>query len=197
MMHGPPDESLFLKYRADGDLEAFGRLYDRYGPAIFRFLLRLLRDRHAAEDLVQQVFLRVHESRSAYDPRRSFRTWIFTIARRLAINWAERGAAAIESDPPDIEDEAPSPEHRAIVRDEARAVERALASLSREDAEVLLLAKYEGLSYEQIGEVVGCASDAAKMRVHRALKRLTEGLAGQRESFPKPPRVHDPGAADA
>ncbi len=177
MTNGPSDESLFLKYRADGDLEAFGRLYDRYGPAVFRFLVRLLHDRAAAEDLVQHVFLRVHESRAAFDPRRSFRTWIFTIARRLAVNWAARtGGAATETDPPDLEDEAPSPEHRAIVRDEARALERALSSLSREDAEVLLLARYEGLSYEEIGEVVGCTSDAAKMRVHRALKRLAERL---------------------
>ena len=177
MTNGPSDETLFLKYRAHGDLEAFGRLYDRFGPALFRFLLRLLRDRAAAEDLAQQVFLRVHEARGAFDPRRSFRTWIFTIARRLAVNWAARaGSAPTDTDPPDLEDEAPSPEHRAIVRDEVRAVERALSYLSREDAEVLLLARYEGLSYEEVGEVVGCTSDAAKMRVHRALKRLAERL---------------------
>ena len=186
-MSNRPDESLFIQYRADGDLEAFGQLYDRYGSAIFRFLLRFLRDRPAAEDLAQQVFLRVHEARSAFDPRRSFRTWIFTIARRLAVNWSVRGGGVSnESDPSELEDEAPSPEHRAIVRDEARAVERALSSLSREDAEVLLLAKYEGLSYEDIGEVVGCTSDAAKMRVHRALKRLIERLEEPRQPLVKP-----------
>jgi RNA polymerase sigma-70 factor (ECF subfamily) len=187
MTNGPPDESLFVKYRADGDLEAFGRLYDRYGPAVFRFLLRLLHDRPAAEDLTQQVFLRVHESRGAFDARRRFRTWIFTIARRLAANCAARGGSTVtEADPPDVEDAAPSPEHRAIVRDEARAVERALSSLSRDDAGVLLLAKYEGLSYEEIGGVVGCSADAAKMRVHRALKRLAEQLAEPREKLARP-----------
>ena len=182
-----PDEVLFVRYCADGDLEAFGELYDRYGPAIFRFLLRLLRDRAAAEDLVQQVFLRIHEARAAFDPRRSFRTWIFTIARRLAANWSARGGRGMnEPDPSEIEDGAPSPERRAIVRDEARAVERALSTLSREDAEVLLLAKYEGLSYEDIGEVVGCTSDAVKMRVHRALKRLAERLVEPRERLATP-----------
>ena len=189
MRHRPRDESLFVKYRADGDLEAFGCLYDRYGQAVFRFLLRLLRDRAGAEDLVQQVFLRVHESRGAYDPRRSFRTWIFTIARRLAVNWTARsGSTAAEADRPDLEDGAPSPERRAIVRGEARAVERALASLAREDAEVLLLARYEGLSYQEIGEVVGCRADAAKMRVHRALTRLAEHLPEPRERLRKPPK---------
>ncbi len=174
------DEELFARYRERGDLEAFGQLYDRYASGIFRFLRRFLRDAVAAEDLTQQAFLRMHEARSAFDARRSFRTWAFTIARRLALNWRARGVSA-SSAAEDLSDQVPSPEGQVIARDELQRVERTLARLSRDDAEVLLLFKYEGLSHAEIGEVVGCSPDAAKMRVHRALKRFMEHLSEARK----------------
>ena len=180
----PTDEALFLRYREHGDLEAFGRLYDRCGPAIFRFLQRLLRDQAAAEDLTQLAFLRIHEARASFDAGRTFRTWAFTIARRLALNWLEReghgrrtirGLDSAESGL-EVEDPAPTAERRVIARQELRRVEQALSELAPDDAMVVLLCKYEGLSYAEIGSVVGCSTDAAKMRVHRALKRLAERL---------------------
>lgn len=183
-MTGPSDETLFEGYRARGDLDAFGQLYDRYGAALFRFLRRLVGDPAAAEDLTQLAFLRMHEARASFDRGRSFRTWAFTIARRLALNWLERerhghrattdlddGERAL-----DLEDRSPSPERRLLARDELRRVERALGELSPDDAAAILLCKHEGLSYAEIGEVVGCSADAAKMRVHRALRRLAERL---------------------
>ena len=178
----PTDEALFLRYR-EGDLEAFGRLYDRHAGPIYRFLVRFLRDATGAEDVAQHTFLRIHEARDSFDERRGFRTWIFTIARRLAVNWLERHGSSVEGElEGELPDPAPSPEHRAMARDEASVVERALRALSREEAEVLLLSRYEDLSYAQIGEVVGCSADAAKMRVYRALKRLGERMAAESQS---------------
>ena len=182
-MTDPADEALFEGYRERGDLDAFGQLYDRYGPALFRFLRRLVGDAAAAEDLTQLAFLRMHEARESFDCRRSFRTWAFTIARRLALNWFERERGrrtpADRDDPErpiDAEDPAPGPERQLLARDELRRVERALAELAPDDAAAVLLCKHEGLSYAEIGEVVGCSPDAAKMRVHRALRRLAERL---------------------
>lgn len=175
----PTDEALFLCYCERGDLESFGQLYDRYGVALLRFLRRLVRDPAAAEDLVQQAFLRMHEARASFDSAHSFRTWAFTIARRLAFNWLERERhVAAPGLREDTVDPAPSPERMTIVRNDVQQLERAFASLSREDVEIVLLAKYESLSHQQIGEIVGCSADAAKMRLHRALKRLAAQLPG-------------------
>ena len=174
----PTDEALFLRYREEGDLDAFGQLYDRHAAAIYRFLVRLFRDASGAEDVAQHTFLRVHEARNSFDERRGFRTWIFTIARRLALNWLERRGLPAEGElEGELPDPSSSPEQRVMAREDASAVQRALMALSREEAEVLLLSRYEDLSYAQVGEVVGCSADAAKMRVHRALKRLAERVA--------------------
>ena len=184
------DEALFVRYREQGDLEAFARLYDRYATPVYRFLVRLLRDGAAAEDVTQHAFLRIHEGRHSFDERRSFRTWIFTIARRLAVNSLERhGSSGHEDLDEELADPLPSPERRAVARDEARAVERALRTLATEDAEVLLLSRYEDLSYEEIGEVIGCSPDAAKMRVHRALKRLAERIVADLQPTREPGSV--------
>lgn len=179
----PSDEALFLRYRDDGDVEAFESLYDRYAAHVHGFLLRLLGDSAGAEDVAQHTFMRVHAARDSFDERRGFRTWIFTIARRLAMNWLERrGPPADEQLERELPDPLSSPERRALARDEARAVERALRALSRGDAEVLLLSRYQDLSHAEIGEVVGCSADAAKMRVHRALKRLAVIMAEESRS---------------
>lgn len=173
----PTDEELFSGYGENGDMEAFGLLYDRYSRGIFRFLWGLVRETAAAEDLVQQTFLKAHEARASFDPHKSFRTWIFTIARRAAINWREREGHRDHPEVPEsVSDPSPTPEALAIARQEAAVVGQALSSLSGEDAEAILLFKYEGLSYEEIGKVVGCSGNAAKMRVHRALRRLFDKL---------------------
>lgn len=173
----PRDEALFVRYCESGDPGAFASLYDRYGAAIHGFLRRFVGGAAAAEDLAQHTFLRIHEARDAFDARRSFRIWAFTIARRVAFNWLERHrTSGGEERVPDLVHPGPSPEERTIARDEMRAVERALASLDSRDVEVILLAKHEGLSYQEIGAITGCSADAAKMRVHRALRRLAKRL---------------------
>jgi RNA polymerase sigma-70 factor (ECF subfamily) len=179
------DETLFARYRDTGDPEAFGSLYDRYASGLLRFLRVLVRDRASAEDVLQQSFLKIHSARAAFDENRSFRPWAFAIARRAALNWREREARRAHPEiPDDHPDPSPSPEDLAGAREQIAAVQSALSRLSPQDAEVLILFKYESLSYPEIGEVLGCSSDAAKMRVHRALRRLVDrlpdGLRGTR-----------------
>ena len=179
----PSDEILFVRYRDTGDERTFEALYDRYGAAVYRFLRRLARNPAAAEDLTQQVFLRVHEARASFDAHRSFRAWIFTIAHRLALNWLGAHAQALEhGELADYPDPAPSPEIRAMASLELSRVERALEGLLREDVEVLLLRKFEGLSFSETATALGCSEDAAKMRAHRALKRLAERLGTEAKS---------------
>ena len=182
-LSSPSDEELFVRYRDSGEERAFEALYDRYGAAIYRFLRRLARNSAAAEDLTQQVFLRVHEARASFDVRRSFRAWVFTIAHRLTLNWLGAHAQAIEhGELADHPDAAPSPETRAMASLELSRVERALEGLPGEDVGVLLLRKFEGLAFSEIAAALGCSDDAAKMRAHRALKRLAERLGTEAKS---------------
>lgn len=177
------DEDLFQRYRTRADADAFATLYDRYAAPVHAFLGRFLRNAVAAEDLVQQTFLRVHEARAAFDARLSFRTWIFTIARRLAINFVERERRIGGPTSDEVADRRPTPEEHAISRSELLRLQDALAGLSDDDATIVLLAKFEGLTSEELGQVLDCSADAAKMRLHRALRRLGERLtAGHPET---------------
>lgn len=170
------DEDLFVRY-AGGDEAAFGVVYDRFAQPIYRFLRRFLGDGSAAEDLTQQVFLRVHQARASFDATRSFRTWIFTIARRLALNALDaRARAPAMGGSVDVPSALPSPEAEVARRDAAAALDAALMTLSPDERDVLLLSKYEDLSYAELGEIAGCSADAAKMRVHRALRKLGKAL---------------------
>lgn len=179
------DEELFVCYREQADAAAFAEIYDRYGGAVFGFLLRFVRDRGAAEDVVQQTFLRIHESRESFDAGLNLRTWIFTIARRLAINWIERERRSVGPPSEHTVDHAPSPEQHAVARAEVRRVEDALAQLAPEDASAVILARFEGLTSAELANVFGCTPDAAKMRLHRALRRLGD-ILGQSLSVRTP-----------
>lgn len=175
----PSDEAVFLRFRDEGSASAFAEIYDRFGKPVYRFLWRMVRERGAAEDLTQQTFLRIHEHRDSFDPRQTFRTWIFTISRRLALNWLERERLRRHDSEDSGEIPAPvsSPEAFALLREDVRRVETALARLSHDDREVILLCKFEELSHEEVGTVLECSPDAAKMRLHRALRRLADLLA--------------------
>lgn len=176
MGKGSTDEELFQRYRTRADADAFASLYDRYAAPVHAFLSRFLRNALAAEDLVQQTFLRVHEARAAFDARLSFRTWIFTIARRLAINFMERERRVGSPLAEELVDRQPTPEEQVVARSEVRRLQDALAGLSDDDATIVLLAKFEGLTSDELGQVLECSADAAKMRLHRALRRLGERL---------------------
>lgn len=179
------DEELFDRYRDRADAGAFAAVYDRYAAPVHAFLSRFVRNAVAAEDLVQQTFLRVHEARAAFDSRLSLRTWIFTIARRLAINFLERERRSVGSPAEEPADGRPSPEEQTITRSEIDRIQEALAELSDEDATIVLLARFEGLTSMELGQVLDCSADAAKMRLHRALRRLGERLH-ERRLKPRP-----------
>ena len=181
------DEILMAAYQA-GNQDAFGELFDRYSGRVYGFLVRRLGDVAAAEDLHQEAFLRLHRGRDSYDPERPFRAWLFTILHNL-VNDARRsgararkvyGAPAAESaddarvgrDPIDEQ----SPERVVAARESSRAISRALSALPPDEATVLILARLEGFSYEDIGSVIGRSATAAKQLAYRALKRVRADL---------------------
>lgn len=180
------DDQLMAAVRA-GEASAFTELYERHGAALLTFLARSIGDRVLAEDLLQETFVRVYRARDTYGSEGQFRAWLFTIARRLVIDW-RRSQKIVWSDDPAALDTTASPTgaaDRADVRDLVVRLERALRGLPEGQREVVLLSRYAGLDAARIAEVTGSTPGGVRVTLHRALHALSELLdetGGERDS---------------
>jgi len=181
------DDELMLRVRA-GDTQAFTELYERHGAALLTFLTRLTGDRRLGEDLLQETLIRVYRSRGEYEATGRFRAFVFTIARRLVIDWRRSQKGTPLEDPEALETlEAPErPEDRADATDMAGRLEAALRRLPAGQREIVLLSRYAGLRAEEIAQVTGSTPGAVRVGLHRALRQLRELIepdesSGQRE----------------
>ena len=175
-----PDEILMAAYQA-GNEAAFSELFERYAGSVYGFLVRRLGDRSAAEDLYQEAFLRLHRARDTYDSARPFRAWLFGIVHHLltdALRSRTRlpdttslhempGEGTLEQGAGDT-----SPEGLVALRQSSMALSRALSTLPSDEATVLILARIEGLPYDDIAAVLGRSAAATKQLAYRALKRV-------------------------
>lgn len=169
------DHALMLAVR-DGELDALGELFERHHGPLFGFLVKLTGQRTAAEDITQTVFQRMLKYRHTYRDNGSFTAWMYHLARRCAADhFRKSNAAPYATDPADLEDQADDAPHaaeRATTRDDHALLHTALARLDRDDREVLLLARFEELSFAEISGILECSVGAAKVRAHRALHEL-------------------------
>lgn len=170
-----------------GSEPAFSELYERHAGSIYGFLVRRLGNAALAQDAYQEVFLRVHRARNTYDRARPFRAWLFGIAHNLLTDTLRSQAAVLETSSFDESvmtpegDEQPqleiasdrrSPEELALARQSSSALTRVLVMLPSDEATVLILARLEGLSYDDIGSILGRSASATKQLAYRALKRV-------------------------
>lgn len=158
----------------DGDLANLGLLFERYHVALFDFLSRMTGDRIAAEDLVQDIFVRILKYRSTYRDGGSFETWLFRIARNARADYfrtrrlLEPLAAEVLQQP-----EPGAGPLRRLESDRDRArLKQALLQLREDTRELIVLARYRGMKHEQIAELLGIEAGAVKVRIHRALREL-------------------------
>ncbi|HVV49265.1 MAG TPA: RNA polymerase sigma factor [Polyangia bacterium] len=191
----PSDEQLLAAYRG-GDVRAFERLLARYEKPIWSFLRRFVRDAEAAEDLLQEVFLRVvrdaQASAAGWKGEAKFSTWLYTIARNLCIDRARRaavrdassidGAREAEAEAPAGLHEriaAPGPATDAVVagRQAARRIDRAVAELPDDQREVFLMREVMEMPFAEIASVVGASEPTVKSRMRYALEKLRAALA--------------------
>lgn len=172
------DDELMVRVRA-GDVQAFTELYERHRAALFTFLSRLTGDRQLGEDLLQETFVRLYRSRGTYEGTGRFRAFLFTIARRLVIDWRRRQSATWREDPEALGTlEAPErAEDRAEARDLAERLEAALRRLPASQREIVLLSRYAALSTDEIAQLTGLTPGAVRVALHRALRRLRELIA--------------------
>lgn len=155
-----------------GDRGAFELLFERFSRRLVRFLTNMVGPTQA-KDLAQITFLKVHENRHRYRVGASVASWIFTIARNSALDFLRSAPKRREVYGGD--DDAPAPE-RAHDRLRDDLVRAAIHGLPDDQRQVILLHWYGGLTFEEVGEVVGATGAAVRVRAHRAYQKLRGSL---------------------
>jgi RNA polymerase sigma-70 factor, ECF subfamily len=181
------DVQLMLDVKA-GDDASFNLLLQKYRTPLINFLYRMVRDSATAEDLAQEVFLRVYRARKQYSPSAKFTTWLFRIATNLALNSVRDNRHRhmdVSIDAPVEEDEAPLQlpardmriDEHMIERDRADFIRQAIASLPEKQRVAVLLHKYEEMDYAEIAKILECSESALKSLLFRAYETLRVQLA--------------------
>lgn len=184
-----PDVRLMLRVR-DDDADAFRQLVERYQDRLTSVLTYQVGDRTRAEDLAQEVFLRVYRSRKRYEPGAKFSTWLFTIANNVGLNalrgLARRKESSMAVQTPDQTGEftlqpaaasAAMPTRQADRKELQAEVRRAIETLGERQRMAVMLAKFEHLGYAEIGEVMGVQPQAVKSLLARARENLRAALS--------------------
>ena len=166
------DEQLMLAYR-DGDAGAFETLYARHRGALYRFVLRSLKDRAIAEELFQEAWIRVIEARDRYAPSARFSTWLYTIAHNLLVDhWRKKGLSLVSLETDDVPVESANPVRQLEGRESLARFLRALEALPPAQREAFLLHEEAGLSVAEIAAATGSNEEAAKSRLRYAMAKL-------------------------
>jgi RNA polymerase sigma-70 factor (ECF subfamily) len=183
-----PDEELVAQLSRQ-DVQAFETLYDRYGNLVYSVSLRILTDVQAAEDVVQEVFLRVWRKPDHYSTARGrFLTWLMSVARNRAIDELrsrgrrlrfEVGSAPLDGDGP-RSDESDDPALAAVLADQRSAIRGALGTLPPEQRSAIELAYYRGLTQQEIAQTLGEPLGTVKTRIRLGMQKMRTALAEMR-----------------
>lgn len=184
----PSDEELMIRVKEDDDQRAFQILVQRYRKPILNFVYRFTGNQDMAEDLSQDVFLRLWMSSRTYLPLSKFTTFLYTIAKNLCLNALakSRNSPYVQSlNEVDLDnsnlnglaDLSSSPEREAIAREIGNKVEEAVSKLSPEHRLVFVLTQYHGLPYQEVAQIVQCPIGTVASRKNTAIKQLREKLS--------------------
>ncbi len=174
-------ESVAMDRYARGEAAAFAELYQALSPRLFRYLMRMSRDRAKAEDLLQQTFLRMHHARASFTEGSDVVPWSYAIARRLFIDSTRRHrrevlASGDEAPGEEAASELPDGEQLARARQLSTAIAKELERLPSAHREAYQLVREEGLSMAEAAAVLGTTVAAVKLRAHRAYDGLRVAL---------------------
>ncbi|HEX2917588.1 MAG TPA: sigma-70 family RNA polymerase sigma factor [Edaphobacter sp.] len=184
------DSDIMLQLRA-GNMAGFDYLVQKYRKPIIHFMYRMVHNQAVAEELAQEVFLRVYRSRETYRAEARFSTWLYRIATNLGVNHArdtrhERNASTIYLDQvdsetgmtPDIADSTPGAESDLLRDERLQEIRQHVLALPERQRMAVLMHKYEGMDYKQIGDVLKLSESATKSLLFRAYQTLRVKLKG-------------------
>jgi RNA polymerase sigma-70 factor (ECF subfamily) len=186
-----PDEEL-VRHFNDGEAAAFELLLRRYQRPLFNFILRSVRDRDRAEELLQDVFLKVVQRSSEFQGNSKFSTWLYTLARNLCIDTSRKmvfrrhrsldaplrdGEAEGQTLLDRVAGDAPGADRAVIGQDLKERIAQAVDELPDEQREVFLMRELQNMAFKDIAEVVGVPENTVKSRMRYALERLQRALA--------------------
>jgi RNA polymerase sigma-70 factor (ECF subfamily) len=182
------DAEIMLRVR-EGDDSGFSILIEKYRKQIVHFMFRMSRNQAVAEELAQEVFLRVYRSRQTYRAEAKFSTWLYRIATNLGVNHArdtkyERTAQNVYLDQPDAEtgttpdvaDSTLSVEQELVREERMTAIRKHVMALPERQRNAVLMHKYQEMDYKEIGEVLKLSESATKSLLFRAYQTLRENL---------------------
>ena len=180
------DAELMLRVK-EGDSASFGVLLEKHRNPVIHFLYRMVQNPAVAEELAQEVFLRVYRSRASYEPTAKFTTWLFRIATHLALNSLrdrknerkqESLDDAFESQPVrQVSDARPNVEQLMLYQARLAEVKQAIQTLPEKQRAAVLMHKYEEMEYSQIARALNCSESAVKSLLFRAYETLRARLA--------------------
>jgi RNA polymerase sigma-70 factor (ECF subfamily) len=182
------DAAVMLRVKT-GDEAAFNYLVQKYRRAMVSFMFRMAHNSAAAEDLAQEVFLRVYRSRENYEPSAKFTTWLYRIATNLAVNHArdtrhERPENQVSLDEPDtdtgltvdVADDSLTAEQRILRQERMQAIRQKVQALPERQRMAVIMHKYQQMDYRQIAEVLKLSESATKSLLFRAYETLRNQL---------------------
>jgi RNA polymerase sigma-70 factor, ECF subfamily len=164
----------------NGSMDDFASLYAALERPLSRYLWTFVRNQAIAEELLQDTFLQLHRARHTYTPPRPVKPWIYAITRHVALMHLRSRRRRPEFTVEERFPEVPVLPEVGTLADES-VLQRLLAMLPRPAQEVLVLHHMLGLSFEEVGRVIGVSAGAAKVRAHRALKAIRQNLAEEEE----------------
>jgi len=182
------DADIMLRVKT-GDQSAFEYLVQKYRRPMVSFMYRMARNSAAAEDLAQEVFLRVYRSRETYEASAKFTTWLYRIATNLAVNHArdsrhERPEVQVSLDEPDedtgttleLPDSSLNAEQQMVRRERMLAIRRKVEALPEQQRLAVIMRKYQQMDYKQIADVLKKSESATKSLLFRAYETLRDQL---------------------
>jgi RNA polymerase sigma-70 factor (ECF subfamily) len=184
-----PDVQLMLQFKA-GDQAALEALMRKYYPRILNFIYRFLGNRQVAEDLTQEVFLKVYKSAFKYTPRSQFQTWLYTIAKNTALNELRRKRGLFVSTDQtfnsdgneltkEIADYETAPDKDLMHKEKAAMIRQAIDDLPEKQRMAVILRRFEDFSYAEIAATLKVSDKAVKSLLSRAKLNLKHNLASK------------------
>ena len=183
-----PDVVLMLEFQK-GDPRSFEKLMRKYYPRVINFIYRYGLNRHASEDLAQEIFLKIHQMGPSYNPKAKFQTLLYTIVRNSALNvirnerkyavsldeeiGSDEGAIVKET----ADDRSASPLETMLDQEKAERIQAVINELPENQRSAVLLRRYEEMSYEEIAQSLNCSVKAVKSLLNRAKETLKVRLS--------------------